>query len=214
MAERRPQKIESLEALQKAVPLIVKAVNDDPALGLRAAANPLLAAEELGFQIAPEIQPAIERRVRFSAEKAARLDELEAEVYKLAGERFNLDSPQQLERVLFVKLKLPRPEPQSEPPVEKPPAGKPARKRTSASAGAPLVGKPEPHRRLVTPPPDELEPLRGAHAVMEPLLAYRAIERAAARLAPRELYERIRRGEVKLPITRIQARLKRSRTPQ
>ena len=49
---------------------------------------------------------------------------------------------------------------------------------------------------------------------MPPLLEYRRIERSAPRLAPRELYERIRRGEVKMPITRIKARLKRSRTPK
>ncbi len=116
MPERRSKKINSIEALQKVVPLIVKAVNDDQAFGLRAAANPLLAAEEMGYQIAPEIQHTAERRVRFSQENAARLGELEEQVYKLAGEPFNLDSPQELDRILFEKLKLSRPKPDSEPP--------------------------------------------------------------------------------------------------
>ena len=35
------------------------------------------------------------------------LDELGAEIYRLAGETFNIDSPKQLADVLFEKLKLP-----------------------------------------------------------------------------------------------------------
>ena len=93
MPERRTQKINSIEALQKIVPIIVKAVNNDQAFGLRAAANPLLAVEEMGYQIVPEIQHAAERRVRFSQEDAAHLGELEEQIYKLADETFNIDSP-------------------------------------------------------------------------------------------------------------------------
>ena len=198
MPERRSQTIDSIEALQKVVPLIVKAVNDDQAFGLRAAANPLLAAEEMGYQIAPEIRQTAERRVRFSQEDAARLGELEAQVYKLAGAQFNIDSSQELDRILFEKLKLPRPtSPQQTPPDT-------YRKLASAPATAPGL----------TQAPDPFEELRDAHPIMPPLLEYRRIERSVPRLAPRELYERIRSGEVKMPITRIQARLKRSRTPK
>jgi DNA polymerase-1 len=42
-----------------------------------------------------------------AAEIRSRLDNLETEIYTLAGERFNLNSPQQLSRILFEKLKLP-----------------------------------------------------------------------------------------------------------
>ena len=42
-----------------------------------------------------------------SAEIQNRLEELEQKVYVLAGEEFNLNSPQQLSEVLFDKLKLP-----------------------------------------------------------------------------------------------------------
>jgi len=198
MPERRSQTIDSIEALQKVVPLIVKAVNDDQAFGLRAAANPLLAAEELGYQIAPEIRQTVERRVRFSQEDAARLGELEAQVFKLAGVQLDIDSPQELDRILFEKLKLPRPT-------------------------LPQQTSPDSYRKLASAPPakvgaaqaaDPLEELRDAHPIIPPLLEYRRIDRSAPRLAPRELYERIRSGEVKMPITRIQARLKRSRTPK
>ena len=42
-----------------------------------------------------------------TAEIRSRLEELEGKVYTLAGEEFNLNSPQQLSRVLFDKLQLP-----------------------------------------------------------------------------------------------------------
>ena len=206
MPERRSQKIDSIEALQKVVPLIVKAVNDDEAFGLRAAANPLLAAEEMGYQIAPAIRQTAERRVRFSQEDTDRLAELEEQVHKLAGEPFDLDSPKELDRILFEKLKLPRPKPPSEPPDTPQKQTPPVTSRKSASA--------PPQPGGLSQAPDPLEELRDAHPIMPPLLEYRRIERSAPRLAPRELYERIRRGEVKMPITRIKARLKRSRTPK
>lgn len=42
-----------------------------------------------------------------SKELAARLVELEEEAYRLAGQSFNLNSPKQLQEILFQKLKLP-----------------------------------------------------------------------------------------------------------
>ncbi|MFN7942935.1 MAG: DNA polymerase I [Thermoanaerobaculia bacterium] len=43
----------------------------------------------------------------FSSELGAELAALEAAIYELAGERFNIQSPQQLGTILFEKLKLP-----------------------------------------------------------------------------------------------------------
>ncbi len=42
-----------------------------------------------------------------SAEICNRLEELEQKIYNLAGEEFNINSPQQLSRILFDKLQLP-----------------------------------------------------------------------------------------------------------
>jgi len=42
-----------------------------------------------------------------SAEICSRLEELEEKIYTLAGEKFNLNSPRQLSKILFDKLKLP-----------------------------------------------------------------------------------------------------------
>ncbi|NLG33570.1 MAG: DNA polymerase I, partial [Syntrophomonadaceae bacterium] len=44
---------------------------------------------------------------RFGDELGEKIDRLEGEIYELAGSRFNLNSPQQLGKVLFEDLKLP-----------------------------------------------------------------------------------------------------------
>ncbi len=59
---------------------------------------------------------------RMSAELGEEIAGLEAEIYRLAGERFNIQSPQQLGTILFDKLKLP--------------AGKKTKKTKSYSTGA------------------------------------------------------------------------------
>ncbi|GIW78348.1 MAG: DNA polymerase I [Gemmatales bacterium] len=45
---------------------------------------------------------------KLSAQMAQQLQELEKEIYELAGQEFNIASPQQLRRVLFDDLKLPK----------------------------------------------------------------------------------------------------------
>jgi DNA polymerase-1 len=47
---------------------------------------------------------------KMSAELSARLAEIESQVYRTAGEPFNLNSPQQLSEVLFDRLKIPPPD--------------------------------------------------------------------------------------------------------
>ncbi len=53
-----------------------------------------------------------------STELAQRMDELEHEAYRLAGEEFNLGSPKQIQEILYHKLKLPI--------LEKTPTGQPS----------------------------------------------------------------------------------------
>lgn len=55
---------------------------------------------------------------------------------------------------------------------------------------------------------DRLEPLRGKHPVIEPLIELRDIERRAPRFASPDTYQRLRSGKARLPITRLRARLK------
>jgi hypothetical protein len=206
-----PRRISSLQQFQRVVPAIVKAINADPELAMRAAANPLLAVEELGYTIEPDVRRLAERRVRFPKATFERLGELEKEIHASAGEQFEIDSSEALSRVLFEKLKLP-------PPGEDSPQQKSrSRAKTSQKSypGLRLVTDPLPPRPLGgEPTADPLDGLRKAHPVMKPLLEYRQLEASSARLAPPDLYERIRRGDVKSSITGIKARLKRGPTPE
>lgn len=186
----RAEPIQSIQQLQRLVPTLVKALNADEALMKRALVNPLLALEELGYRLADELRPQVERRVRFKVETAHRLDALADEVFKHAGERLDLDSPVALDRLLYERLKLPR--------------GTPA-PAAQAAQGAVMRGQ-----TFIDP----LERLRGKHPVLEPLLAYRKLDASAPRLAPPELYERVRRGDVKLPVLHAKARLQRGATPK
>jgi len=204
--------IGTLEELMELVPKIIDAANADPALALRFAANPLFLAEELGYTLTEEMRHFAARRVRFSAEAFERLQQLEGQVWEQAGEHFDIDSEEALSHVLFTKLKLSRP--QAHEPGEVETSEHPARVKAYVPGGvqpptprvptAPLPARPIGHG----PIDDPLEPLRDAHPVMPPLLEYRQLEASTARLAPRTLYDRIARGDAKVPVTRLQLRLK------
>lgn len=194
--------IDSLRDLQRLVPAIVKEINADERLALRAAANPLLALEELGYRLTPEVRTEAERRIRFAPQTIERLSQLSEAIYSYADERFDIESPAEIERVLFEKLKLPRLDAKEQAPP------KAQRKRPVQQPEPTLALQPSPSY-LRRPFVDPLERLRGAHPIMEPLLEYRKLEASEPRLAPRELYERIKRGDVALPVTRLRASLKR-----
>lgn len=201
----------SLEALQRRVPSIVKRVNADPALALRAAANPLLALDEMGYTLPPELEHEVALRVRFNAEQISRLQALTSEIHKLAGESFDIDSPAALGHVLFTRLKLPPlPSPAQRVVIAKGAVAPPSHPRITALD--PL----DPPYKVPggIAPPDPLEALEGKHPVIAPLLEYRAIQASVPPLASRELYDRIARGDVEGPTIRVRAKLKRGPTPE
>jgi hypothetical protein len=186
--------IESIRELRRLVPSLIQRINADQGLALRAAANPLIAIEELGVRLAPSVRTEAERRVRFSKAARERLLVLEKEVFKHAGYVFELDDPQALERVLYKELKLPRSTAQAQAQAE-------AVAPNAPKARAPSVAF---AREFVDP----YDVLAGSHPIMAPLLEYRRLEASQPKLAPRDLYERIRRGEVRAPVVRLRARLK------
>ena len=180
--------ITSIDELRRHMPHIVREVNSDEKLALRAAANPVLAIRELGYHFHDELYKVLERRARFSPALCQRLDELAREVFQIAGRQFDLDSGAELAHVLFQNLGL-RP--------------------TQVQAGS---AQPEGPGRLEAEPlsvqvgwgtrvKDPLEKFRGQHPIMEPLLAYRELEASEPRLAPPALYNRIRSGEIRMPGT-------------
>jgi hypothetical protein len=207
------ERIRSLDALRRRVPSIVQRINADPALALRAAANPLLALEELGYQIDPAVQREAALRIRFDQPTIDKLNTLAALVHELAGESFDIDSPTALGRVLFDKLKLPPlpPSPQRVTVAEGNLSARTA-ERIARAPGDPIAIPFKPVGGVR--PPDPLEALRGAHPIIEPLLEYRAIQGSEPALASRELYDKIRRGEANAPDLRIRATLKRGPTSE
>lgn len=198
----QPHEITSLRELQRRVPSFVQALNANERLIAGAAANPLFALEELGFTIAPALLPTVVRRIRFSQAVFERLETLAEQVQQQAQQRFDLDAPAELARVLFEALKLPRDATNL---VEQAATAAPEYSFSDA------LTSPLPYHldKAAANRPDPLEKLRGQHPVIEPLLAYRALEATTPRLASREDYQRIRVGAVKLPITHFRAVLKR-----
>ena len=70
--------------------------------GLEMQLSYVLAEMEItGFKVDVNVLNAIGKKL------SARLDELTENIYKLSGEKFNINSPKQLSEVLFVKLELP-----------------------------------------------------------------------------------------------------------
>jgi DNA polymerase I-like protein with 3'-5' exonuclease and polymerase domains len=205
--KKESQQIASLSDLQRRVPSLIRAINADEQLAVAAAANPVFAIEELGFTISTELLPTLIRRIRFPLEIFNRLESLAAQIHKLANQRFDVDSPVELERVLFDELKLPRPEDQY---AERSMAIQP----TTVIQDKITAPLPYSMKKPESKPIDPLEKLRGLHPVIEPLLEYRRLDATTPRLVTREAYRNIRSGEVKLPLKRLRASLKRGPTPE
>jgi hypothetical protein len=197
--EEKRAPISTIDELRRLGPALIKTINADTALGVRTAANPLLALEELGYTLTPELHRQVEWRIRFSKETAQRLHALTGQIHQLSGQHFNIDSPQALADILFEDMKLRRP------------------RQTIRAQASPEQLPPNLSDLPTEPLPpqvgwmpkltDPLEELRGAHPIIEPLLEYRKLEASEPRLAPRELYEQIKRGEVQVPLKRFRVNL-------
>jgi hypothetical protein len=187
------------EDLQRELPTIVGRLNEDQSLAVGAAVNPLYALEELGYAIDPEQRVEIEDRLRFRPRHAARLRRLRREIAKAAGRTFDPAADDEVLAVLSELDVLP-----ARGAATKRDARKTARRAVVTEA------TPEPTPAVLRK--DELaellESLRDRHPVIEPLTEFRRIELSEPRLAPRELYEQVRRGERATPATSVRAVLK------
>jgi len=192
--------IGSWDDLRNAAAELVRTINADERLALAAAANPLYAVEECGYQIRPDARIEIEERIRFRPETARRLDELRASIYEQAGTVFDLQSGPALGEVLFDRLHL-RPRPGSSGYDDDTGQAATEPERIDTRPLPPQVGW-APRVR------DPLEVLEGSHPIMGPLLEYRRLEASEPRLASRDLYEQLRNGTRHPPLTRARARFK------
>ncbi len=184
-----PKIVNSIEDLQRDARAIIEAITADAGLARAALANPILALQEIGYEIDPAVRPALERRLRFDNSTAARLEQLQQHVHEIAGREFDLDDPDELHAVLFDELHL------------EPPDGH--HQGSVTHRLRPQLGWERSTR-------DPLERLDRAHPIVGPLLEYRRLEASEPRLAAHALFERIRNGRTATPITGVTVRLRRS----
>ena len=222
-----PHTIRSVEELRARVPAILKRLNADQSLLLAAAANPVLALEELGYRIPNELHRELDHRIRFSATERERLATLVARMHEIATVPFDPDDPADLERILFTRLELPElaPSPVRIAITGAAGATEGAKEMSSRRSGAREQSQSGPmsiaptilqhrlavryHATAAGPEPDVLLALAGTHPIVEPLLEYRAIVARHAPFAPRALYERVRRGAIGGVSLKLRARLHR-----
>jgi hypothetical protein len=175
--EGEPKAINSVEELQALGPALLKRVNSDQALAVAAAANPLLALTELGYELAPAVRQDLEERARFSKRQIAQRRKLQGELRRAAGRDVDVADPADLRRLLaedlMVDADLPR------------------------DLSLPIRPSAD----------DPLERLRSAHPAIDPILMLRALEAGAPRFASAERYRALRTGSIKLPALRLTARL-------
>jgi hypothetical protein len=190
VTNRAPVTIRSWEQLQERIASIVDQLNEDRTLALAAAANPFTALEELGYHVEPGARAEIEDRLRFPPKEATQRKRLRARIFEEAGHPFDLDSAEELRRVLYEELSItPYPDergcypdlPPTDPP-RKPAQGEPAT--------------------------DPIQVLEGRHPVIEPLLEYRRLDASHPRFASRSAYEAIRAGGVSGGLRALRIRLK------
>jgi hypothetical protein len=181
-----PEAISSWEDLQREAPAILDRLNADASLGLAAAANPVLALEELGYRIEVTARPQIEARLRFGPKVAPRALKLAEQMRDQLGYSIDPDDDVAV-RAAVAELGL---EPRE-----------PSRKEQAP---------PTRRNRLRD---EDLEPLRDAHPFIGTLLDYRKLAASAPRFAPRRFFDAIRAGERAVPITRITGRLKQGAGP-
>jgi hypothetical protein len=207
MAKRSPGIIDSVDTLRRRMRTIVAAVNEDPGLAERAAANPILALEELGYALSDRFRPEAELRARFPAPDAKRVAALRSEVEEHLG-AIDISSADSIVRALrtidvhlpstvVVTNGAPADVAQDEAATAKAPArvkqGRSRRKanRRRIDPVALVPSRPIPADAGVNLVP-ALRASQTAHAVIRPLADYLELEASRPGLATQRVYERLR----------------------
>ena len=206
------RKFDRFEKFHRLIPVLVQRFNEDEELAARAMANPILAIEELGYELTPAVRREVGWRIRFPGKQVDRLRKLSEKIFAEAGTEFDPESEKEVSKVLFQRLKLARPEkveaagPRRRGPPRpislsakrrEPARTKSAKRKTAGTAvttqGAPWV--------------DPLQSMETAHAVMKPLLEYRALAVSRPGFATRAEYEDLKEGRRKRPGVKIKIRM-------
>lgn len=175
-----------MKDLMAIVQEVIRDLNSDPNITVAALANPVLALEKLGYSLSPQFKREAELKLRFSDEKAKKLSKLQQDVFKAAGESFNLDSPEELGRVLSKVIKK----------------------------KAVQVEQQTPQMSWGRPVEDLLKQHIDIHPIMKPLVEYRTLESSEPRLASEEMFKEILEGKRKLPVrlTKVKFRFQKRKS--
>jgi hypothetical protein len=162
---------------------ILSQLTADPALLLAAAANPVFALAEIGYQVTDELRQEFTDRLRFGS-NFRRIESLRKQVFELAGNTFEVDSAESLLAALtsLIGNGLARPITVSD--------------TAPFYAFQPATGS---HVEIAEP----LQDIANDHPIVAPLLEYRQLNASVPPFADRQVYDEIRRGERTLPITSI-----------
>ncbi len=205
----------TFQDVQAAVHDIAARLNVTPELARAALINPLLALEELGFDLDLAGRLELEDRARFSKKQIAERQSLRKKIFAAAKREFDPGQEHDLAEVLFDELKLDEgisKRPDLSPllvPVRvvhsSAPKKKIARVKASKVAGqfpvkakGKSVAKRDPSLIGTVKISDPLEVLGSAHKIISPLLAYRQLDATAPRFAPASLYHAVRSGKRRL----------------
>jgi hypothetical protein len=191
--------LRTVEEVRALVPVAVRELEQRPDIARAAAVDPVRAFELLGYRVDPALVPTLQRLVRFSRDAAARLETLGAEVQEAAGRPVDVDDAEDLERLLFDELTLPRPHED----------GEDGNQHADRGPGGGRVTDPLPVA-WGTDAPDRLQPLYDAHPVMPPLLAYRRLEASRPRLGDEQDFRRALQGEGLQAVDTVRFRLRTS----
>jgi len=193
MPAERKKLLRTFAEIQRAAASLVAEVNAQPDIARGAAANPIFALQDLGYELSPEASADLQDRARFGPKKTQQLKVLRARVFELAGHPFDLQSDDELRRVLVDELKIPLPQRAYHKQVQSPLAG--TLTLPPQVPWAPKVA-------------DPLEEIRNVHPILAPLLDYRHLEASEPRLASREVYDAVRQGSRRTPLKTIRGVLK------
>jgi DNA polymerase I-like protein with 3'-5' exonuclease and polymerase domains len=176
------KKVTTWEDLQKDIKKIVSALNKDENLKLAAAANPLFALSELGYEIEPSIKAHVEDKMRFKTRQVTKLESLRKKIFRLAKQEFDIRNLDELRELLFVTLGL----------------------TAYDDKGCEIAFLDISYQKGINTDEHTIDPLselEDLHPVIEPLLEYRAIDFKTHPFSDKRTYQRIRDGETALSTT-------------
>jgi hypothetical protein len=184
-----PRRINSFEEFHKLVPLIIRKVNSDPELAIRGAANPVLAFEEMGFKLTQDVKKEVDHRIRFSGKERKELSDMKEEIQNIAGKEIDPLSEKSVEKFLFKDLR-----------IKKPPFLK------SLALPEPFIARVQPGEKGKVSFEDPLTAIKSDHPAVQKLQQYRKLYLSKPGFASKELYEKLKSGEVRLPVRNIKIR--------